>query len=76
MSLSDCLHAWPWCWMTTDAMHDEAVHDFLSQLMRHWPQRLHLVLISRSSPPWPLANLRAKGQVVEIRTREFNVSRR
>ena len=52
------------------AMRDEAVHGFLSELMRHWPQRLHLVLISRSNPPWPLANLRAKGQVTEIRTRD------
>ena len=49
----------------------EAVHDFLSELLRHWPQRLHLVLISRSNPPWPLANLRAKGQVAEIRTRDL-----
>lgn len=49
----------------------QAVHDFLSELLRHWPQRLHLVLISRSNPPWPLANLRAKGQVVEIRTRDL-----
>ena len=49
----------------------EAVHDFLSELLRHWPQRLHLVLISRSSPPLPLANLRAKGQVAEIRTRDL-----
>jgi LuxR family maltose regulon positive regulatory protein len=48
----------------------EAVHDFLSELVRHWPQRLHLVLISRSNPPLPLANLRAKGQVAEIRTRD------
>ena len=39
--------------------------------MRHWPQRLHLVLISRSNPPLPLANLRAKGQVTEIRTRDL-----
>ena len=53
------------------AIRDEAVHDFLSELMRHWPQRLHLVLISRSNPPWPLANLRAKGQVAEIRTRDL-----
>ena len=53
------------------AMRDEAVHGFLSELMRHWPQRLHLVLISRSNPPWPLANLRAKGQVAEIRTRDL-----
>jgi len=41
------------------------------KLLRHWPQRLHLVLISRSNPPWPLANLRARGQVVEIRTRDL-----
>jgi LuxR family maltose regulon positive regulatory protein len=47
------------------------VHDFLSELLRHWPQRLHLVLISRSNPSWPLANLRAKGQVAEIRTRDL-----
>ena len=42
------------------AIRGEAVHDFLSELIRHWPQRLHLVLISRSNPPLPLANLRAK----------------
>lgn len=29
------------------------------------------MLISRSNPPWPLANLRAKGQVSEIRTRDL-----
>jgi LuxR family transcriptional regulator, maltose regulon positive regulatory protein len=49
----------------------EAVHDFLSEMMHHWPQRLHLVLISRSNPPLPLANLRAKGQVAEIRIRDL-----
>ena len=49
----------------------EAVHDFLSELLHHWPQRLHLVLISRSNPPFPLANLRAKGQIAEIRTRDL-----
>ena len=53
------------------AIRGEAVHDFLSELLRHWPQRLHLVLISRSNPPLPLANLRAKGQVAEIRTRDL-----
>ncbi len=53
------------------AIRGEAVHDFLSELLRHWPQRLHLVLISRSNPPLPLANLRAKGQVTEIRTRDL-----
>ncbi|HSN77683.1 MAG TPA: LuxR C-terminal-related transcriptional regulator, partial [Anaerolineae bacterium] len=52
-------------------LRGQAVHDFLSELLRHWPQRLHLVLISRSNPSWPLANLRAKGQVAEIRTRDL-----
>ncbi len=49
----------------------QEVHNFLSELLRHWPQRLHLAVISRSNPPWPLASLRAKGQVVEIRTRDL-----
>jgi len=49
----------------------QEVHDFLSELLHHWPQLLHLVLISRNNPPWPLASLRAKGQVVEIRTRDL-----
>ena len=62
------------CVLVLDDYHTirgEAVHDFLSELLRHWPQRLHLVLISRSNPPLPLANLRAKGQVAEIRTRDL-----
>ena len=53
------------------AIRGEAVHDFLSELIRHWPQRLHLVLISRSNPPLPLANLRAKGQLAEIHGRDL-----
>jgi LuxR family maltose regulon positive regulatory protein len=53
------------------AIRGEAVHDFLSELIRHWPQRLHLVLIARSNPPLPLANLRAKGQLAEIRGRDL-----
>lgn len=49
----------------------EAVHDFLSEVLRHWPQHLHLILISRNSPPLPMANLRAREQVAEIRTRDI-----
>ena len=52
-------------------IQDTAVHDFLSALLRHWPPQLHLVLISRSNPPLPLAKLRASGQVTEIRTRDL-----
>lgn len=53
------------------AISGEAVPDFLSELVRHWPQRLHLVVISRTNPPLPLADLRAKGQLTEVRTRDL-----
>ena len=45
----------------------KAVHDLLGQLLGHWPHSLHLVLISRHPPPLPLAELRARGSMVEIR---------
>ena len=48
-----------------------AVHNLLSELTRHWPKPLHMVLISRINPPMPLASLRAKGMLNEIRTRDL-----
>jgi len=62
------------CVLVLDDYHSirgQAVHDFLIELLRHWPQPLHLVLITRTSPPLPLANLRATGQIVEVRTRDL-----
>ena len=49
----------------------ESVHDFLNALIRHWPPSMHLVLISRISPPLPLASLRAGGRLGEIRGRDL-----
>ncbi len=71
---SDCERLPARCVLVLDDYHtiqDAAVHDFLSALLRHWPAQLHLVLISRSNPPLPLAKLRASGQVTEIRTRDL-----
>ena len=53
------------------AIRGEAVHDFFNELIRHWPQRLHLVLIARNSPSLPLVNLRARGLITEIRGRDL-----
>jgi len=47
------------------------VQDLLGELARHWPRGLHLVVISRTSPPIPLDRLRAKGMMREIRTRDL-----
>jgi LuxR family maltose regulon positive regulatory protein len=49
----------------------EEVNGLLNVLARHWPKPLHMVLISRVSPPLPLSNLRAKGMISEIRTRDL-----
>ncbi len=53
------------------ALHGVEVHNLLGELVRHWPRPLHLVLISRISPPIPLDSLRAKGVIDEIRTRDL-----
>ncbi|MFN2176072.1 MAG: hypothetical protein ACK2U3_08995 [Anaerolineales bacterium] len=47
------------------------IHNLFGELVRHWPKPLHLVLISRISPPIPLDRMRAKGMLSEIRTRDL-----
>src|SRR5215207_9524361 len=49
----------------------EAVHASLGFLVEHRPPGLRLVLASRADPPLPLARLRARGQLVELREREL-----
>jgi ATP/maltotriose-dependent transcriptional regulator MalT len=44
-----------------------AVHDFLSTLLEYPPRPLRLVVTTRHDPPWPLATLRARGLMHEIR---------
>jgi LuxR family maltose regulon positive regulatory protein len=46
----------------------KAVHEAASFLIQHMPPQLHLVLSSRTDPPLPLARLRARGQLTEIRS--------
>ena len=43
------------------------VHRSMEFLLDHLPPALHVVLASRSDPPLPLARLRARGQLVELR---------
>src|SRR6266702_744290 len=45
----------------------QPVHTSLTFLLEHLPPGLHLVLASRSDPPLPLARLRARGQLAELR---------
>jgi ATP/maltotriose-dependent transcriptional regulator MalT len=44
-----------------------SVHDSLAFLLERLPPQLRLVLASRADPPLPLARLRARGQLTELR---------
>lgn len=44
-----------------------AVHTLMSELLRHPPAMVHFVIITRQDPPLPLAALRAKGQICDVR---------
>jgi LuxR family transcriptional regulator, maltose regulon positive regulatory protein len=44
-----------------------AIHEALTFLLDHLPPRMHIVLLTRSDPVLPLARLRARGQLTEIR---------
>jgi LuxR family transcriptional regulator, maltose regulon positive regulatory protein len=48
-----------------------AVHEALAFLLDHLPPTLHLVVASREDPPLPLARLRARGQVTELRAADL-----
>jgi LuxR family transcriptional regulator, maltose regulon positive regulatory protein len=47
------------------------IHDALSFLIDHLPRQLHLALASRSDPPLPLARLRARGELTELRAADL-----
>ena len=47
------------------------VHESVAFLLEHRPAGMCVVLASRSDPPLPLARLRARGQLTEIRVAEL-----
>ena len=55
-------------------IREQAIHDSLQFVLDHLPPCLHLLLASRGDPQLPLARLRARGQVVEIREMELRLS--
>ena len=51
---------------------NQTVRDFLAFLIEHQPQMLCLVLVTRADPDLPLARMRGKGQLEEIRQDELS----
>ena len=50
---------------------NRAVHEALAFLLDHLPPQLHLVLATRADPPVPVARLRARRQLAEIRSTDL-----
>jgi len=49
----------------------QPVHDGLAFLLEHLPRNMHLVMISRADPPLPLARLRARREMTELRAHDL-----
>jgi LuxR family maltose regulon positive regulatory protein len=59
------------CALILDDYHlisSPAIHSAVALLLERLPERMHVVISSRSDPPLPLARLRANGQLLEIRS--------
>jgi len=55
-------------------LEDTSIHHGLNFLLDHLPPKKHLVIITREDPPLPLPQLRAKGQMVELRANDLRFS--
>jgi LuxR family maltose regulon positive regulatory protein len=56
-------------------IHTPAIHKALLFFLEHLPPQLHIVLSSRSDPPWPLARWRSQDQLGELRIDDLRFTR-
>lgn len=52
-------------------LESQAVDTALTFLIKHQPPHLHLVIATREDPPLPLAQLRVRGQLTELRVADL-----
>ena len=52
-------------------IQNPSIHSALSFLIEHLPDSFHIVLSTRTDPPWPLARWRARNRLVEVRARDL-----
>jgi LuxR family maltose regulon positive regulatory protein len=53
------------------AVDDVAVHEAMTFLLDHLPPQVSVALTTRADPPLPLARLRARGELLEIRAADL-----
>ena len=64
-----------WCSTTIIMIEAPPIHGALTFLLDHMPPALRLVIATRADPPLPLARLRGRGQLAEVRAADLRFSR-
>ena len=52
-------------------VHAPTIHEAMTFLVEHLPPELRLVIATRSDPPLPLARLRSRGELAEVRAADL-----
>lgn len=55
-------------------IEEAAIHQLLTRVLDHLPPAVHLILTSRTEPPLPLARLRLRRQLTELRSADLGFS--
>jgi len=55
-------------------IQEQQIHDALTFLLDHLPPNMHLIIATRADPPLPLASMRARGHLTEIRSENLKFS--
>jgi LuxR family maltose regulon positive regulatory protein len=50
---------------------EKSIQAILNFILEHQPAQMHLVISGRVDPPWPLARLRAQGEIQELRSADL-----
>jgi LuxR family transcriptional regulator, maltose regulon positive regulatory protein len=56
------------------AVESKQVHSLIERLVQTMPPSIHLLVLSRVDPPWPLGRWRAQGWLGELRARDLRFS--
>lgn len=52
-------------------IEQQTIHQAVAFLLEHLPTTMHIVLISRADPPLPLARMRVRGELTELRVADL-----
>jgi len=56
-------------------IHTSNIHDLLNLLLKHLPQNLQLVLLTRRDPPLSIASLRGRGELINLRQADLKFTK-